>query len=88
MLGTLFGMLLGMLVCTGLALVLGMEFGMEFGMEPCPKTCKRTCRLPVRLHNASGRLCLSFCFPGDAPDVMRRMRCCVGNARKNSDSTL
>lgn len=80
MLGTLFGMLLGMLVCTGLALVLGME--------PCPKACKRTCRLPVRLHNASGRLCLSFCFPGDAPDVMLRMRCCVGNARKNSDSTL
>ncbi len=72
--------LLGMLVGTGLALVLGME--------PCPNACERTCRLPVRSRTASGALCRSFCSPGDAQDAMLRMRCCVGNARKNSGSTL
>lgn len=74
------GTLLGILACMGL--------GTRFGMKPCPKASKRTCRLPLRLRNASGRLCLSFCFPGDAPDAMPRMRCCVGTARRNSDSTL
>lgn len=74
------GTLLGILACMGL--------GTRFGMKPCPKASKRTCRLPLRLRNASGRLCLSFCFPVDAPDAMPRMRCCVGTARRNSDSTL